>query len=240
MISVCIATYNGEKYIREQIESVLPQLSSHDEIIISDDGSSDGTINTIKDFHSPIIKIYHNKGQHGYTPNFENALTHANGDIIFVCDQDDVWLPNKVEIVTNRLRTNDFVISDAVVVNETAQDVIVDSFYSMRQSKPGFWHNLYRFSYLGCCLAFKKDVLRKALPFPPNHALCTHDNWLTIIGMAYFRTTIINDKLIKYRRHEGNTSPGGFVNETTIWFKIRYRIYLIMHLICRGFKRKKA
>ena len=237
MISVCIATYNGEKYIREQIESVLPQLSTRDEIIISDDGSSDKTISIIEDIHSPIIKIYQNRGQHGYTPNFENALFHANGDVIFICDQDDVWLPNKIEIMTDQLKTHDFVISDAVVVNETAKNVIVESFYAMRQSKPGFWHNLYRFSYLGCCLAFKKEVLRKALPFPSNHTFCTHDNWLTIIGMAYYRTKIINDKLIKYRRHERNTSPGGFVNETTFWFKIQYRIYLIIHLIFRGIKK---
>lgn len=238
MISVCIATYNGEKYIRDQIDSILPQLSPDDEIVISDDGSSDDTLNIIRGMGAPLIRIFENTGQHGYTPNFENAIRHAKGDFIFICDQDDIWQPDKIQTMGSKLQRYDLVISDAIVVNEDATETIVDSFYAMRKSKPGFWHNLYRFTYLGCCIAFRREILTRALPFPPNHAYCTHDNWLSLVGMAFYHTTIINDKLIKYRRHEGNTSPGGFINETTTWFKIRYRIYLIKHLILRSCKKK--
>jgi len=237
MISVCIATYNGEKYIKEQIESILPQLAPNDEIIISDDGSTDDTLKIIEDLHCSHIRIVVNKGEHGYTPNFENAISQAKGDIIFICDQDDIWLPNKVETMARRLEEYDMVISDASVVNDKATEIIVESFYSMRHSKPGFWHNLFRFSYLGCCIAFRIAILYRALPFPSNHVYCTHDNWLTIVGMCYYKTIVINDKLIKYRRHEGNTSPGGFLNETTFGFKIRYRLYIIVSLISRWRKR---
>ena len=90
MISVCIATFNGGKYIREQIMSVLPQLNEKDEIIISDDGSTDDTIYILESLHDQRIKIYVNEREHGFIWNFENALMKSSGDIIFLCDQDDV------------------------------------------------------------------------------------------------------------------------------------------------------
>lgn len=95
MISVCMATYNGEKYIKEQIDSILKQLGSDDELVISDDGSSDGTIDIILGYHDPRIHLY--KGSfHSPAFNFENALKNATGDFIFLSDQDDIWYDNKV------------------------------------------------------------------------------------------------------------------------------------------------
>ena len=95
MISVCIATYNGEKYLREQLDSILPQLAESDEVIVSDDGSTDGTIDLITSLNDPRIKIVSNSGRKGYVGNFENALKHTTGDYIFLSDQDDIWYPNK-------------------------------------------------------------------------------------------------------------------------------------------------
>lgn len=98
MISVCLATYNGQQYILEQLQTILPQLSEDDEIIISDDNSTDNTVNLIKSINDNRIKIFINKsGKRIYTKNFENAINHSLGDFIFLCDQDDVWMPNKVE-----------------------------------------------------------------------------------------------------------------------------------------------
>lgn len=82
MISVCIATYNGERFIKEQLLSIIGQLSPDDEIIISDDGSADNTLGIVRELNSPLIKIFTNTGEHGYTPNFENALSHAKGDYL--------------------------------------------------------------------------------------------------------------------------------------------------------------
>ena len=98
MISVCVATYNGEKFIREQIESILCQLSSDDEIIVSDDGSTDGTIVIINCIGDKRIRIIEGPRKHSPTFNFENALKEAKGDYIFLADQDDVWKTNKVEV----------------------------------------------------------------------------------------------------------------------------------------------
>ena len=119
MISVCIATYNGAPYITEQLASICAQLSDNDEIIISDDGSTDSTLDVVRAFGDPRIRIVRNQSQRCYTANFENALRHAQGDYIFICDQDDVWLPNKVETIVHYLCDEGYsiVAHDAIVTD---------------------------------------------------------------------------------------------------------------------------
>lgn len=237
MISVCIATYNGERYIREQLLSILPQLTRNDEIVISDDGSSDDTLKIIKNLYSPLIKIFYNNGVHGYTPNFENAIRHAKGDMLFICDQDDVWIPNKVEVCMELLKRYDMVVSDATITDKDLTP-IEQSFFASRGVYRSLLGNVYKFGYLGCCMAFRRRVLEKALPFPENRIFCTHDNWLFLVSKCYFRTHIIPEKLVLYRRHQHNVSSGSFNKHEPASFRIKYRLYLIKHLICRGFKRK--
>ena len=233
MISVCIATYNGEKFLREQLMSILSQLSDEDEIIISDDNSQDSTINIIEAIKSPLLHLYVNNGKRGYTANFENALRYAKGDYIFLADQDDIWMPDKVSVCVKFLQSYSLIISDGIIIDENGNK-IGESFYEQRKSKKGLFNALLRFSFLGCCLAFRKEILQRAMPFPADHLLCTHDNWLTLIGMMYYKSIVIDDKLICYRRHSANSSSGGFINSTSIWFKIRYRVYLLGNLIIRG------
>ena len=96
MRSVCMATYNGEKYIREQLESIIPQLRDDDELVVSDDASTDSTLDIVRSYNDPRIKIFQNEN-HGVAHNFENALRHASGDILYFADQDDVWLPGKLD-----------------------------------------------------------------------------------------------------------------------------------------------
>ena len=129
MISVCIATYNGERFIKEQLLSIIGQLSPDDEIIISDDGSADNTLGIVRELNSPLIKIFTNTGEHGYTPNFENALSHTKGDYIFLSDQDDIWQPQKVALCMEHLKTCDLVISDALMV-DAGNNLIAQSFYA--------------------------------------------------------------------------------------------------------------
>ena len=119
-ISVCLATYNGEKYIKEQLDSILPQLSANDEIIISDDNSTDDTINIIRSLNDERIKIYVNKTK-GIVKNFENALNNASGDIIFLSDQDDVWKNDKVKKILSAFSSDNsltFVFSNAEIIDE--------------------------------------------------------------------------------------------------------------------------
>lgn len=234
MISVCIATYNSSKYILEQIDSILPQLGKDDEIIISDDGSKDDTIQKIKSIGDDRIHIHSNEGVHGYTPNFENALKHAVGDYIFLSDHDDKWMSNKVEVCMRWLRDYDYVVSDAIVTNEKF-DTLYPSYFEHRVVYSSWWGNLFRFGYLGCLHAFKREILKKGIPFPTNYKYSTHDNWLFMIGISFFRVKVINQPLIYYRRHSDTASDGGNNEHKPLTFRIAYRLYILRHLAARLF-----
>ena len=231
-ISVCMATYNGAGYIREQLSSILMQLESDDEIIVSDDGSTDNTKQIVDSLNDARIKWVVNKGEHGYTPNFENALNHATKDIIILSDQDDVWKENKVATIIEVLSCNDFVVHDAIITDQNL-NIKHHSYFENRKIYETLIGNFFKFGFLGCCMAFKRKILDKALPFPKNHKLCTHDNWLFLIGMTFYKLAIIHDPLILYRRHERNTSTGGDKNDIRIGFMIKYRLYLLKNLISR-------
>jgi len=200
MISVCIATYNGEKYIKEQINSILYQLEENDEIIVSDDGSTDKTLEIIKELNDKRIKIFYNNGLKGHTYNFESALTHSSGDYIFFSDQDDVWLPNKVRIMSEYLKKYSAVFSDAVVVDEYL-NTIKPSFFQLRNSGKGVFKNFYKNSYFGFGMAFNKDLLHFALPFPVQKEM-GHDMILGFIANMKNSIIFIDDKLTLYRRHD--------------------------------------
>ena len=232
MISVCVATYNGEKYIEEQLFSILDQLGTDDEIIISDDCSTDNTVAVIKKLSDSRIKLFFNK-EKGYTSNFENGLKQVRGDIVFISDQDDIWDPNKVSVCLKELQFVDLVVSDCKLINSN-NEVISDSYFKLRGVKKSSWGNLIKFSYLGCCLAFRSEILKKALPFPSNRQFCTHDNWLFLVGSFLFKHKVLDDTLIYYRRHDGNVSTGGLISATSNWFKIKYRIYLCFFLVKRS------
>ena len=186
MISVCIATYNGEKYIKEQLLSILPQLGKKDEVIISDDHSTDNTLDIVKGLNDNRIKIVMNNREKGYTSNFENALSYAIGDYIFLSDQDDIWMSNKVDYCIAELKEYDLVVSDAILINSKGEK-IDDSFFYKRNVYYTWLGNIFKFGFLGCCMAFKMNVLKKALPFPKKHLYCTHDNWIFLVAQSFYK-----------------------------------------------------
>ncbi|MEZ8990159.1 glycosyltransferase family 2 protein [Vibrio breoganii] len=238
MISVCIATYNGSEYIVDQINSILPQLNELDEIIVSDDCSTDNTIELVEGIKDSRIKIFKNTGDKGYSSNFENALGLSVGEYIFLCDQDDIWLPNKVEVMLDVLESGvDFAVHDAKVVNSNLE-VLSESIFRDRKAKPGFINQLIKIGYLGCCMAFNRKVLNYALPFPLNRTYVTHDSWLTLISESYFKVRMINTPLILYRRHDNNVSLGGKPGDNKIFKKVMIRLYSVYHLMSRLNKKR--
>jgi glycosyltransferase involved in cell wall biosynthesis len=228
--SVCMATYNGEKYIYAQLESILKQLSENDEVIISDDSSTDKTVDIIRNFNDKRIKLYEHDSVHSPVLNFENALKKASGDIIFLSDQDDIWLDNKVEVVMKLLHSYVLVVSDCVVVNE-AGEVIADSFFKLRGAGPGFFNNLIKSSFIGCCMAFNRNIMTKALPFPQNIPM--HDMWIGLIGELFGETYFCREQLVKYRRHSSNLSPMSGENTYSVAEKLKFRLNLLYHIIRR-------
>ena len=231
-ISVCLASYNGEKYIKEQLESILPQLDEKDEVIISDDRSSDDTVDTIRSLEDSRIKIIYNQNEKGYSKNFENAINSATGDIIFLCDQDDVWMPNKVQIMLMALQNADLAISDAMITNENLTSTL-GSHFTQYKTKRGFINNLLKTRYIGACMAFRKTMLSKVLPFPKNQKLCAHDYWIANIGELYYKTQLVDTPLIKYRRHGSNASNGGETSKNSLSHKLKVRFYTFAKLISR-------
>jgi glycosyltransferase involved in cell wall biosynthesis len=210
-ISVCMATYNGGQFVERQLRSIMQQLGVEDEVIISDDGSTDNTLQIISAFSDRRIKILGNKNRHGPVGNFENALLHSSGQFIFLADQDDVWLPEKVTIMCSLLMNHDLVLTDCIVIDQ--RDAILrPSFFKYRGSRPGFWPNLYRNSYIGCCMAFRRDILVYILPFPAQ--IHMHDWWIGLLVEAKGRVAFYNKPLIKYVRHGGNASPTGEIGYT--------------------------
>lgn len=205
-VSVAMATYNGEKYLKEQLDSILENLKSNDEIIISDDGSTDKTLKILEQYEGEDsrIKVYKNS-KLGVKKNFEKAIEHSNGKYIFLADQDDVWAIDKVDKVLKAFNENDcsLVIHDAIVVNENLKK-INDSFFSLRNSRSGILKNIYKNSYIGCCIAFKSTMKKYILPIPNNIEM--HDQWIGILNDKYGKSIFLKDKLIKYRRHTANVS----------------------------------
>lgn len=229
-ISVCMATYNGEKYIKEQLDSILSQIGENDKLIISDDSSTDNTVQIIKSFKDNRIKIFENQKFKSPIFNFENALNNATGDIIVLSDQDDIWKANKIETIKKYMHNYDLVLSDADIIDEKG-NILHKSFYKLNGSKNGFIKNIVKNSYLGCTMAFNKKILDKSLPFPKD--LPMHDWWIGLISEMYGKTYFIEDKLINYRRHGNNASPTGEKSKYSFFQKVIFRLIMIKNLIKR-------
>ena len=227
-ISVCMATYNGELYIEEQLTSILSQLRDEDEVIISDDHSIDLTLQKIKSFQDKRIKLFVNSGKKGPVGNFENALQQASGHFIFLADQDDVWLPNKVKTSLVHLQKCDLLLSDAIVINGSG-DVVHNSFYKKNHSGKGFLFNWVNNSYLGCCMAFNKNVLNYVIPFPEKIAM--HDIWIGLNASFVGKCLHLKEPLIKYRQHGKNTVVAFKKTHLPVSYQISYRLYMMYHII---------
>ena len=228
MISVCIATYNGEMFIREQIDSILRQLSSDDEIIVSDDGSTDDTISIINSIDDKRIRVIEGPRKQSPTSNFECALKASKGDYIFMSDQDDVWKPNKVKICMEWLQRYDCVVSDAEVT-DSSLNPLYPSLYAIMQVRQGrIYNTIWKNGYTGCCMAFRRNVLEASLPFPKDIPM--HDIWIGNVAAYKYNVMFIPDTLIYFRRHEDTTSCNGKGSKYSIWQQMKFRWSVIKNI----------
>lgn len=225
-ISVAIATYNGEKFIKEQLDSILKQLNENDEVIISDDGSTDKTVSIIKSYNDKRIKLI--KGPHkGIKENFANAIKKSSGKYIFLSDQDDIWMNNKVEIILKCFEKYKctLIIHDAIIVDENKKNVC-DSFFRYRNSKNGIVKNIIKNSYIGCCMCFDSSIKKYILPIPNRIEM--HDQWIGVINEKIGKSVFLNYKLIYYRRHNNNASS---MKHYPLMKMIKNRIVFIYELV---------
>ena len=239
-ISVCMASFNGESYISRQISSILNQLRDYDELIISDDGSYDRTIKIIKKFNDKRIKLVTNKKKYSplefcknnffVTANFQNALKHASGKYIFLSDQDDLWLPNKVAETLKVLKESscNLIMSTINVIDSD------DRIYKKNPplKKISFVKALYNSQFLGSTMAFDNHYLKLITPFP-KYAV-SHDAWIGLLANFQNKLIFIDIPLINYRRHNTNVTKD---ISNPLWFKLLYRLYYLFSVINRTYCR---
>ena len=225
-----MASYNGSRYIMNQLKSILGQLAKNDQLVIVDDCSLDSTVRIIESLKDPRIKLFKNTRNIGVVGTFNRALKNANGDIILLSDQDDEWLDNKVSFIRNFFISNniDMVVHDAKIMQDG--NIVTNSLFKQIGSSGGLFKNIYSNSYTGCCMAFRRSILRKVLPIPNKKGIF-HDAWIGILAKFYkFRIIFIATPLIFYNRHESNLST---MKRRSILKIIPDRINLIVSLIRR-------
>jgi glycosyltransferase involved in cell wall biosynthesis len=238
-----MATYNGEKYIVQQIDSILEQLNEIDELIISDDGSSDSTIDIVNAYTDKRIKLVSHKRKSEFSKkylasfrfvadNFENALQYVTGDFIFLTDQDDIWLPGRVEEFVAYLKKYDVVMCNFAIM-DSANNIIYDKKYESSPISKCLLINIIHPRFLGCCMGFTKKMLEYVLPFPIG--LTGHDYWIGCIGVKLKKIHFIDKPLHIYRRYDKNVSTASSKSNNTLRVKLLYRIEFSISLIFRIF-----
>ena len=229
-ISVCMAVYNGEKYIKEQLISIVNQLPhSYDEIIISDDGSTDNTITIIQEIKDDRI-IIHNSESRNVIYNFENAIKRATGNYIFLSDQDDIWYPNKIKTALFYLQSNIMIYSNLSMFK--GSDINTSKLlYNKNKKLEGFVKNFIRNNCVGATVAFNNELSKHLLPFPKNISM--HDIWIVLLAEVYGTTKFINEPLIYYRRHGNNLSTTGSSSSNGLFKMVINRLNLLMNVMQR-------
>lgn len=204
--SVAMATYNGEKYLEEQINSILINLTENDELVISDDGSTDKTLSIIKKYQKKDNRIKFFEGPKlGVKQNFNNAIEKCKGKYIFLSDQDDVWKKDKINKILQIFKKEKclVVIHNANIVDSNLK-MQKQTFFEFRNSGSGILKNIWKNTYIGCCMAFDSSLKDKILPIPNDIEM--HDQWIGLIAEKYGKSIFINECLIDYRRHDNNVS----------------------------------
>lgn len=226
-----MAVHNGSNYLLPQLQSILALLKSTDEVVVVDDASQDNSVELLRKLSDPRLKLHFNSRNLGVFASFEKALRQARGDIIFLSDQDDLWLPGKVEKTINVFLLNPqitLVASDASVIDKFGL-VVEKSFFAQRgRFAAGVLRNIVKNKYLGCSLAFRRSMLRHFLPIPRDVPM--HDMWIGILNDIYGKTHFIDEPLIAYRRHGDNLSPTA---AAPLMQRFVWRWRLIKNLILR-------
>ncbi|MEY8468646.1 glycosyltransferase family 2 protein [Faecalibaculum rodentium] len=224
-VSVVLAAHNGERYIGPQISSILSQLEENDELIVSVDPSEDRTVSVIQGFQDSRIRMLQGPGQ-GIVKNFEHGLMASSGDFIFLADQDDVWQPDKVQTVLDVLKQDEtlLVLHDCRMTDDALHE-LEPSYFRWHRTRGGFWTNILRNSYIGCCMAFRRSLLSEALPFPDS--LPMHDQWLGLTAARSGSVVLMYRQLMDYRRHQHNQSS---LHHASLPQMLRWRLQLIRAL----------
>lgn len=233
-LSVCMATYNGAEFVVRQLDTVLKQLGPDDEVIVVDDRSKDNTVQLIKDTYGSRVQVTVNDQNVGAIKSFEKAISLAQGDILFLCDQDDLWEDEKVKTVLKAFEEQgaELVLHDAYVVDGKL-DIIHPSWndYNHNNINQGIVGNILKNAYTGAFMAFKREIVPLILPFPASIEM--HDQWIALVCMMKKKQVVfINRPLMKYVRHGGNVTG---MKKRSLTAQLKGRLRMISSIA--GYKR---
>lgn len=225
-VSVCMACYNGEKYIEEQIKSILPQLGAEDELIIVDDHSADKTAEIVKNIGDKRIRYVFNKKNLGVNRSFEKVIGMAKNDYIFMADQDDLWTEGRLEQMLGKLKQHLLVSGNSIAVDKNGKEKDFD-LGSLKQTDSKSYHknilkiftgNAY---YYGCAMAFQRRLIKIILPFPSY--IESHDLWIAMAANLLKSNSHLEKIVLKRRIHGENAS----VVQRKLWKKLYSRIVFL-------------
>jgi glycosyltransferase involved in cell wall biosynthesis len=230
-VSVVMAVHNGHQFLSTQVTSLLADLQPQDEIIVVDDASTDGSHEWLVSLGEPRVRLHRNMTNQGVRRSFEKGLRLSTNDIVFLCDQDDDWLPGKRAAFVDAFNRDPdcvVVISDAQLIDGDSR-MFANSFMRTRGGfRRGFWANFYRNRYLGCAMAVRRRLLSAALPIPTYVPM--HDMWLGMLGCLLGRVVYLPEPWLRYRRHASNVSPS---SRQSWWRVLTWRMNLLRAVTMR-------
>jgi glycosyltransferase involved in cell wall biosynthesis len=204
LVSIAMASYNGEKYISQQIDSILSQTYPNIELVIVDDGSTDNTVEIVQEYEAkfPFVHIYRNPVNSGITKTFESAIKKCKGEFIALSDQDDIWVAHKIQTLMDAINGYDAVYSDSMLVDESGNS-LDKKFSSMIQMDTV--NNGARFllsnTVPGHTILMKRSFAETLYPFP-SHVF--FDLWISFNAAAGNGIKFVDDTLVHYRQHTSN------------------------------------
>lgn len=224
MISIALATYNGSKYLREQLDSILAQSMDDFEVVACDDCSTDETPQILQEYASrdSRFKVYQNAKNLGFKKNFEHILSLCKGDFIAFCDQDDIWEPDHLEVLYKNIGDSDCIGANSLIINENgiSQNKTLLEYWPLhvmpQNGKELFQHELYSNVIQGTASLIRASLIKQALPIPED--IKYHDYWFALVAGLNEKCKYIGDVVLKYRRHSNNASE---YQKFTIWNAIK-------------------
>jgi len=208
-VSVCMASYNGAAHVVEQLESILAQLGPDDEVVIVDDASTDTSVDVITRVGDTRIRVIPSPINEGYVKAFEKALIASRGEYVFLSDQDDLWLPGRLDLMLEALAVKPVVASNFSFFGQKPRTI--ESLRLKASDSSKRWINLLLLwvgvrPYYGCAMAFRRDLAPLVLPFP-----CflheTHDQWIAMVGNLVGGMRHLEQDTLSRRLHDSNTTP---------------------------------
>lgn len=202
LVSVAVCTYNGEKYLHEQLDSLLKQTYINLEIIVTDDRSTDRTMEILSSYatRDKRVKVFQNEINLGYVKNFSKAISLCTGDLIALADQDDIWKLSKIEKFIAEIGDNTLIYSDAILMDENGKSLNKQLIRPENNLISGHCNKAFLFNNCvsGNTLMFKKELLSYLLPIPD---VSMHDIWIAFVASSVGSIGYTDEAMTYYRRH---------------------------------------